>query len=435
MKQKRKINIVTLGCSKNVVDSEYLMKQLDASGWQVLHNSNDADAKVVIINTCGFVADAKEESVDTILNFVEAKKSGLISKVFVMGCLSQRYRTELAEEIPDVDGFFGVSDLPSILSTLDTQYIPKYENRRMISTPRHYAYLKISEGCSLGCSFCAIPLIRGKHVSKPIPELVDQAKWLAEEGVKELILIAQDSTFYGKDIYGKRELSTLLKKLETVEGLEWIRVHYAYPAGFPLDVIDVMKSSSKICRYIDIPFQHISDRVLTAMRRGVNKNQTIELIEKLRYEIPEIALRTTFLVGHPGESDEDFIELKEFVRAMKFDRLGVFTFSPEEGTLSANLKDSISEEIKQERMQEIMEIQQGISLENNLSRVAKEYKVIVDRHEGEFYVGRTEFDSPEVDQEVLIKDNVSFKLKSGDFVNCLIESASDYDMFGSVVVR
>lgn len=429
----RKINVVTLGCSKNVVDSEYLMEQLEVGGWEVIFDSNDTSARVVVINTCGFIADAKEESIDTILSFVEAKKRGQIDKVFVMGCLSQRYRQELTEEIPEVDGLFGVTDMPEILRSLNTSISEKHLNQRYITTPSHYAFLKISEGCSWGCSYCAIPLIRGKHISKPIPNLVEEAQFLVNQGVKELILIAQDSTFYGMDIYGERKLSELINELSRIDGLEWIRIHYAYPTGFPMDLLTVMRSNPKVCKYIDIPFQHVSTNVLKAMRRGINREETIKLIDTLRSEVPGVAIRTTLLVGHPGETEGDFNELLDFVKEMKFDRLGVFAYSEEEGTHSATLADDVPEAVKQHRVEQIMELQQQISLYNNKLRLNKIFKVIVDREEEEYYIGRTEFDSPEVDQEVLISKNQSVILKPGDFVSCRIMDVADYDLYGELV--
>ena len=429
----RKINVVTLGCSKNVVDSEYLMKQLEVGDWEVIYDSNDTSARVVVINTCGFIADAKEESIDTILSFVEAKKSGQIDKVFVMGCLSQRYREELTEEIPEVDGFFGVTDMPEILRRLNTSLSEKYLNQRHITTPSHYAFLKISEGCSWGCSYCAIPLIRGKHISKPIPNLLEEAQVLVNQGVKELILIAQDSTFYGMDIYGERKISELITELSRIDGLEWIRIHYAYPTCFPMDLLTVMRSNPKVCKYIDIPFQHVSTNVLKAMRRGINREETIKFIETLRSEVPEVAIRTTLLVGHPGETEGDFNELLDFVRDMKFDRLGVFAYSEEEGTHSATLADDVPDAVKQSRVEQIMELQQQISLDNNKLKLNRIFKVIVDREEEEYYIGRTEFDSPEVDQEVLISKNQTIALKPGDFVSCKIVDVADYDLYGEVV--
>jgi len=409
------------------------MKQLEVGDWEVIFDSNDTSARVVVINTCGFIADAKEESIDTILSFVEAKKSGQIDKVFVMGCLSQRYRQELTEEIPEVDGFFGVTDMPEILRSLNTSISEKHLNQRHITTPSHYAFLKISEGCSWGCSYCAIPLIRGKHISKPIPNLVEEAQFLVNQGVKELILIAQDSTFYGMDIYGERKLSELINELSRIDGLEWIRIHYAYPTGFPMDLLTVMRSNPKVCKYIDIPFQHVSTNVLKAMRRGINREETIKLIDTLRSEVPGVAIRTTLLVGHPGETEGDFNELLDFVKEMKFDRLGVFAYSEEEGTHSATLADDVPEAVKQSRVEQIMELQQQISLYNNKLRLNKIFKVIVDREEEEYYIGRTEFDSPEVDQEVLISKNQSVILKPGDFVSCRIMDVADYDLYGELV--
>ncbi len=433
MENLKKINIITLGCSKNLVDSEYLMKQLETGGWTVVFDSNDLSAKVVIVNTCGFIADAKEESVFTIVSLVEAKQKGDIDKIFVMGCLSQRYKEDLKKELPEVDGFFGVNEMPEILTALNTNVSEEFLNRRLLTTPKHYAYLKISEGCSWGCSFCAIPLIRGKHVSKSMPELIEQAKWLAQNGVKELILIAQDSTYYGKDIYGERRLPELMEKLSGIEGIEWIRLHYAYPTGFPDELLSVIASEPKVCKYIDIPFQHISDKVLKMMRRGITKEQTLELVKKIRQTIPDVAIRTTLLVGHPGEGEEEFNELVDFVKASRFERLGVFAYSEEEGTHSATYADEIPENVKQERVEKLMSIQREVSLENNRRRIGKSLKVIIDREEGEFYVGRSEFDSPEVDQEILIDKSLSRALVPGDFVLCTIENADDYDLYGKVI--
>lgn len=431
--QKRKVNVVTLGCSKNIVDSEYLMKQLEVDGWEVVFDSNDPTAKVVVVNTCGFIGDAKEESINTILSFVEAKRKGVIEKFFVMGCLSQRYRNELKDEIPEVDHFFGVNDLPLILSSLNATYSDKLLNQRFITTPTHYAYLKISEGCSWGCSYCAIPMIRGKHISKPIPELIDEAKFLVKQGVKELIVIAQDSVFYGMDLYGERRLPQLIDELSMIDGVEWIRIHYAYPNGFPMQLAEIMQNNPKVCKYLDIPFQHISDNVLSIMRRGITKHETLDFIEKLRAVVPDVALRTTLLVGHPGESEADFQELLEFVKQTKFDRLGVFTYSEEEGTHSATLDNNIPEEVKQSRAEQIMELQQEISLNNNSLKIGKEFKIIIDREEDEFFVGRTEYDSPEVDQEVFITHPSNSSINLGDFVNCKITSVSDYDLFGELL--
>ena len=431
---KKKINIVTLGCSKNVVDSEVLMKQLELGGWELVHDSNDPSAKVVVVNTCGFIADAKEESVDTIMNFVNAKNKGLIDRLYVMGCLSQRYKNELVAEIPEVDGFFGVSDLPAILNTLDNPFFTDCANKRFITTPKHYAYLKISEGCNWGCSYCAIPLIRGKHISKSIEDLVAEAKYLASEGVKELIVIAQDSTYYGIDLYGKRKISELLNELSKIDRIEWIRLHYAYPANFPMDLIETIKNNPKICKYIDIPFQHISDNMLKLMRRGITKSETIEFVETIRKNIPDISIRTTFLVGHPGETKEDFKELIDFVEKYRFDRVGVFTYSEEEGTHAAiSMKDNIPQKVKERRSAELMELQQNISLVNNLKRVGQTLKVIIDSVDNDEIVGRTEYDSPEVDQEVLLSNPQKRKVNVGDFVNVRVLSAQDYDLYGEII--
>jgi len=430
---KKKINIVTLGCSKNIVDSEFLMKQLDFDGWQVLHDSNDTSAKVVVINTCGFIADAKEESTDTILRFVNAKNEGIIDRVYVMGCLSQRYKSELEKEIPEVDGFYGVTDLPEILKDLKSKYNEEIANYRLIQTPKHYAYLKISEGCNWGCSFCAIPLIRGKYTSRTIESLIDETKQLAKEGVKELLVIAQDITFYGLDIYGKRMISDLINELSKIKGIEWIRLHYAYPSNFPMDLVDVIKDNPKVCKYIDIPFQHISDNMLKKMRRGLTKDETIALVRKLRNDVPDIAIRTTFLVGHPGETEEDFNELIEFVKESKFDRVGVFTYSEEEGTNSAiKYKDEISQEEKERRSSILMELQRDISYNNNLGKIGNTFKVIVDRFEDNYIICRSEFDSPEVDQEVLVAKG-DRKVKTGDFLDVKILSCEDYDLIGEII--
>lgn len=431
---KKKINIVTLGCSKNVVDSEVLMKQLELGGWELVHDSNDPSAKVVVVNTCGFIADAKEESVDTIMNFVNAKKNGVIERLYVMGCLSQRYKDELVKEIPEVDGFYGVSDLPDILKTLDNPLFTDCTNQRFITTPKHFAFLKISEGCNWGCSYCAIPLIRGKHISKSIDDLVAEAKYLASQGVKELIVIAQDSTFYGIDLYGKRMISELLNELGKIDKIEWIRLHYAYPANFPMDLIETIKNNPKICKYIDIPFQHISDNMLKLMRRGITKSETIEFVETIRKNIPDISIRTTFLVGHPGETAEDFKELIDFVEKYRFDRVGVFTYSEEEGTHAAiSMKDNIPQKVKERRSSQLMELQQNISLANNLKRVGQTLKVIIDSVDNDEIVGRTEYDSPEVDQEVLLSNPQKRKVNVGDFVNARIISAQDYDLIGEMI--
>lgn len=430
---KKKINIVTLGCSKNLVDSEVLMKQLELGGWELVHDSNDPSAKVVVVNTCGFIADAKEESVDTIMNFVNAKKNGVIDRLYVMGCLSQRYKDELVKEIPEVDGFYGVSDLPDILKTLENPLFTDCTNQRFITTPKHFAFLKISEGCNWGCSYCAIPLIRGKHISKSIDDLVAEAKYLTSQGVKELIVIAQDSTFYGIDLYGKRMISELLNELSKIDKIEWIRLHYAYPANFPKDLIETIKNNPKICKYIDIPFQHISDNMLKLMRRGITKSETIEFVETIRKNIPDISIRTTFLVGHPGETAEDFKELIDFVEKYQFDRVGVFTYSEEEGTHAAvAMKDSIPQKEKDRRSAELMELQQNISFANNQKRVGQVLKVIIDSVNEDEIIGRTEYDSPEVDQEVLLSNPQNREVKVGDFVNVRILSAQDYDLIGEI---
>lgn len=429
---KKKINIVTLGCSKNIVDSERLYKQLEANGFSVVHDSNDTNAKVVVINTCGFIGDAKEESVDTILSFAHAKVKGKIRHLFVMGCLAERYKKDLQVEIPEVDEFFGVNNLEDIVRSIGGDLKTDLLGERTITTPKHYAYLKISEGCNWGCSYCAIPLIRGKHVSVPIESLVAEATSLAKNGVKELLVIAQDSTYYGLDIYGKRMLAELLDHLSEVEGIEWIRLHYAYPTFFPEEVITVLRDNPKVCAYLDIPFQHISDKVLKKMRRGITKEETYALINKLKQEIPDIALRTTLLVGHPGESAAEFEELKEFVQTVKFDRLGVFPYSEEDNTFSAiNFEDSVPEETKQERVEEIMRLQSQIALSNNLQRVGKHMRVLIDRIEGDFYIARSEYDSPEVDQEVLIEATQDAKI--GEFYMVEITDAEEFDLYAKFI--
>ncbi|HOP05439.1 MAG TPA: 30S ribosomal protein S12 methylthiotransferase RimO [Tenuifilaceae bacterium] len=431
----KKVNVITLGCSKNIVDSEYLMKQLQVGGWDVYHDSNNPNVDVVIVNTCGFIADAKEESIDTILSLVEAKKSGQISKIFVMGCLSQRYKEELTKEIPEVDGYYGVDNLPDILQDLNSPFSTENSNKRLLTTPNHFAYLKIAEGCNWGCSFCAIPLIRGKFVSKPIPELIEQTKSLVSEGVREIILIAQDTTFYGKDIYGERKIAELVDTLAQIDGLEWIRIHYTYPFGFPDDLLDVMARNPKVCKYLDIPLQHINNRILKSMKRRISNVETIELVNKIRTKVPGIAIRTTMLVGYPGETEEEFNELLNFVSESRFDRLGVFAYSPEENTPSENLNDSVLQNVKHERVERLMEVQRNISREINENRVGQVYRVVVDREEGGFYACRTEFDSPEVDQEVLIKQNNRQDVNIGNFYFCKITSADDYDLYGDFIEK
>ena len=429
---KHKINIVTLGCSKNTVDSEQLARQIEANNLQVVHNSNDTDVKTVVINTCGFIGDAKEESINTILEFVNAKEEGLIDQVYVMGCLVERYKKDLQEEIAEVDQYFGVNKLQDVVEGLGFNYKKNLLGERSTTTPPHYAYLKISEGCNKSCAFCAIPLIRGKHQSKSIEEIVDEARFLVARGVKELILIAQDLTFYGIDRYKKPMLDVLLEQLSDIAGLQWIRLHYVYPMHFPPRVLELMRERSNICNYIDIPLQHISNRMLKQMRRGNTQESTYELIRQFKSEVPGIALRTTLLVGHPGETEQDFEELKEFVRFARFDRLGVFTFSNEEDTWAdKNYEDDIPEEVKQARMEEILEIQREISFELNQERVGREFKVLIDRKEGDFYIGRTEYDSPEVDNEVLI-ETAGNELIIGEFYQVVIDRADEFDLYAEL---
>lgn len=427
---KRRINIVTLGCSKNVVDSEQLSKQLQFNDFIVSHNSNEK-SEVVVINTCGFIADAKQESIDTILRYVDAKSEGLIEKVFVMGCLSERYKDQLQAEIEGIDGFYGVADLPQIITDLGAKYKKELLGERNLSTPKHYAYLKIAEGCDRKCSFCVIPIIRGKHISKPLEDLVNEAKKLASKGVKELILIAQDLNYYGIDLYGEPRLKQLLEALSGIEELHWIRLHYTYPIHFSKDLLQLINEKPTICNYIDIPLQHISEPILKSMKRGSSEEKTRALIANIKSLIPNVALRTTMIVGYPGETQDDFEKLLEFIKEVKFDRLGVFTYSPEEDTLAYELEDNISEEVKLYRMEELMNVQEQISLELNELKIGNTYKTLIDRVEGEYYVGRTEFDSPEVDNEVLIKvsDN---QFNIGDFYAIKIESATEFDLFGSL---
>ncbi|MDR1199017.1 MAG: 30S ribosomal protein S12 methylthiotransferase RimO [Prevotellaceae bacterium] len=431
----KKINLITLGCSKNIVDSEYLSAQFTANGYRVIFDSNDASAKTVVINTCGFISAAKEESINTIMRFVEAKRRGEIEHLFVFGCLAERYANELRAEIPEVDSFFGVKSLKDIVARTGMQYRQSMIGERCMSTPKHYAYLKIAEGCNRRCSYCAIPLIRGKYESIGIEQLLAEARLLSEHGVRELLVIAQDTTYYGLDIYKKQKLAELLDRLSRIDGISWIRLHYAYPSGFPEDVIAEMAGNPKICKYVDIPFQHINNNVLQKMRRNSNV-EIYRLIENLRKQIPDIALRTTLLVGHPGEDENAFDELKNFVRDVKFDRLGVFPYSEEEGTFSAlNFEDNIPEIIKNARADEIMDIQNSISKELNASRVGKKYCVIVDRIESDYIVARTEYDSPEIDNEVLIPlASAGNSLpQAGDFVNVKITESEDYDLYGELV--
>lgn len=426
------INVVTLGCSKNVVDSEHLMAQAAAAGYRVTFDSNSTRAKIVVINTCGFINDAKQESIDTILSFAMARNEGRIERLFVMGCLSERYADELREAIPEVDEFFGVRTFEGVLKALEVERKAELETERVLTTPKHYAYLKIAEGCDRRCGYCAIPLIRGGHVSVPIETLVKEAEWLASQGVKELMVIAQDTTFYGIDLYGKRKLAELLRALCRIEGLEWIRLHYAYPASFPADVIEVMRDEPKICKYLDIPLQHISDSQLRSMKRSIDKAGTIKLIADLRKAIPDLAIRTTMLVGYPGETDADFAELKEFVRESKFERLGVFTYSAEEGTYSAEkLTDDVPEEVKRARADEIMELQSAISYGCNERRIGRTERVIVDGKVDGRWIARSQYDSPEVDTEIEIR--TTKRLRKGAFYNVRIVEADEYDLVAELI--
>ncbi len=431
--KKNKVNVVTLGCSKNIVDSEVLMGQLKANKFDVEHESENDDHNIVIINTCGFVDNAKQESIDTILRYVEAKKEGSVEKVYVTGCLSERYKGDLEKEIPEVDAYFGTRELPKILKTLKADYKKELVGERLLTTPQHFAYFKISEGCDRPCSFCAIPLMRGKHVSVEIDELVNRAKTLAAKGTKELLLIAQDLTYYGLDIYKKRELANLVDKLSDVEGIDWIRLHYAFPSGFPMEVLDVMKNRSNVCNYLDMPLQHISDNMLTSMRRGITKQKTIDLVNKIRDKVPGIALRTTLIAGYPGETKQDHEEMLRWVEETKFERLGIFTYSHEENTHAHLLKDDVSAATKRKRADAVMEIQQAISLDLNQSKVGQSFKVLFDRKEGEFFIGRTEFDSPDVDNEVLVKATNDNYVRIGDFANVKITEATDFDLYGELI--
>lgn len=425
---KNKINVITLGCSKNTYDSEVLMGQLKSNNKNVVH---DEEGNIVVINTCGFIDNAKQQSIDTILENVKKKNEGLIDKVFVTGCLSERYKPDLKKEIPDVDEYFGTTEMPSLLKHLGADYKHELIGERLLTTPKNYAYLKISEGCDRPCSFCAIPLMRGKHKSVSIEDLVSQAKILAEKGIKELILIAQDSTYYGIDLYGTRSLSKLLKELVKVDGVEWIRLHYAFPNGFPVDVLEVINSEPKICNYIDIPLQHISNKILKSMKRGASMEKINDLIQMFRDKVPEIAIRTTLIVGYPGETNEDYELLKEWVKNTKFDRLGCFTYSHEENTGAYKLTDDVPQKIKNDRLNEIMEIQSQISWELNQKKIGKKFKVLIDRKRGNYYVGRTQYDSPDVDNEVLIQADTNF-LRVGEFVDVKIIEASDFDLYAEV---
>ena len=429
--KKNKINVVTLGCSKNVYDSEVLMGQLKANGKDVVH---EEEGNIVVINTCGFINNAKEESVNTILEYVQKKNDGDVDKVFVTGCLSERYKPDLAKEIPSVDEYFGTTELPGLLKALGADYKHELIGERLTTTPKNYAYLKIAEGCDRPCSFCAIPIMRGKHRSTPIEEIIIEAEKLAANGVKELILIAQDLTYYGLDLYKKRNLAELLEALVKVEGVEWIRLHYAFPTGFPLDVLDVMNRELKVCNYLDIPLQHISDSILKSMRRGTTKEKTTKLLQEFRAKVPNMTIRTTLIVGYPGETEANFQELKQWVTDMRFERLGCFTYSHEENTHAYNLEDDVPEEVKIDRANQIMEIQSQISWELNQQKIGQEFKVVVDRKEGNYFVGRTDFDSPDVDNEVLI-DATKTYLKTGEYTTIKITEAEDFDLYGEVVAK
>jgi ribosomal protein S12 methylthiotransferase len=429
--KKNKINVVTLGCSKNVYDSEVLMGQLRANNKEVVH---EEEGNVVVINTCGFIANAKEESINTILEYVQKKEDGLVDKVFVTGCLSERYKPDLQKEIPNVDKYFGTTELPGLLKALGADYKHELIGERLTTTPKNYAYLKIADGCDRPCSFCAIPLMRGKHRSTPVEEVVIEAQKLAANGVKELILIAQDLTYYGLDIYKERALAKLLKELVKVDGIEWIRLHYAFPTGFPMEVLDVMRHEPKICNYIDIPLQHIADPILRSMRRGTTQEKTTKLLDKFRAAVPEMAIRTTLIVGYPGETEAHFQTLKQWVQEQRFERMGCFTYSHEENTHAYQLEDDVPEEVKMQRANEIMDIQSQISWELNQQKIGKEFRVIIDRNEGSYYVGRTEFDSPDVDNEILINSEEGY-LRTGEFYSVLITAAEDFDLYAQVIPK
>lgn len=431
---RQRVNVVTLGCSKNLHDSEVLMGQLRGNAIEVVHDANSVQADdVVIINTCGFIDQAKQESIDTILQYSALKEEGKVGKVIVTGCLSERYKPELSAEIPNVDAYFGTNDLKPLLATVGADY--KYEllGERLLTTPSHFAYFKIAEGCNRPCSFCAIPLMRGKHRSKPVEELEKEARFLASQGTKELILIAQDLTYYGLDLYGQRNLADLLRRLSDVPGIEWIRLQYAYPSGFPMEILDVMNERENICNYLDMPLQHISDPMLRSMRRGITKQKTIDLVQAIRDKVPDIALRTTLICGYPGETEADFEEMRDWVEATRFDRLGCFTYSHEEKTHAHTLKDDVPADVKEARVEAIMDVQQGISWEKNQSRIGQEYRVLIDRVDEEYFVGRTEYDSPEVDNEVLIPLNADNYAGVGRFVKVRIDRAEEFDLYGSIV--
>ena len=426
------MNVITLGCSKNIFDSEVMMSQLKANDYDVHHEDNNGDSEIVIINTCGFIDNAKQESIDTILQWSEAKEEGYVDRVYVTGCLSQRYRDDLEREIPNVDAYFGTRELPRLMKTLRADYKHELVGERLLTTPSHYAYFKIAEGCDRPCSFCAIPLMRGKHRSTPIEDLVKQAEHLAAQGVKELILIAQDLTYYGLDLYKKRALADLLEKLSDVEGIDWIRLHYAFPTGFPMDVLDVMRERDNICNYLDMPLQHASTRMLKAMRRGITREKTYELIQSIRDRVPGIALRTTLIAGYPGETEDDFNQLMEWVQELEFERLGIFTYSHEENTHAYNFDDDVPDELKKERAEAVMDIQSGISYNHNQKLVGKTLNVLFDRVEGDYFIGRTEFDSPEVDNEVWVPKEDHY-VRLGDFAPVRIVSAEHYDLHGKVI--
>jgi ribosomal protein S12 methylthiotransferase len=429
--KQNKVNVITLGCSKNLVDSEVMMGQLRANDFEVVHESSKNDASIVIINTCGFIDNAKQESVDTILHYAKKKEQGKIDRLIVTGCLSERYKPDLEKEITNVDAYFGTRDLPLLLKTLGADYKHELIGERLLTTPRHFAYMKISEGCDRPCSFCAIPLMRGKHLSRPMEELVTEAKSLAAGGTKELLLIAQDSTYYGLDLYKDRRLGELMRKLAEVDGIEWIRLHYAFPSGFPEDVLDVMRTEPKICKYIDIPLQHISDNMLKSMKRGTTEAKTYELVNRFREKVPGIALRTTLIAGYPGETEADHEAMLRFVEKARFDRLGIFTYSHEENTSAYALNDDVPEEVKQQRAEAVMALQQEVSEDINSHKVGNTYKVLFDRKEGDYFVGRTEFDSPEVDNEVLVSAKDTY-IRIGDFAPVKITSTAAFDLYGEV---
>ncbi len=431
--KKNKVNVVTLGCSKNLVDSEVLMGQLKANKFEVEHEGTGNDHQIVIINTCGFVENAKQESIDTILRYVDAKKNGEVEKVYVTGCLSERYKADLEKEIPLVDAYFGTRDLPKILKTLKADYKHELVGERLLTTPNHYAYFKISEGCDRPCSFCAIPLMRGTHISVAKEDLVQRAKTLAKNGTKELLFIAQDLTYYGLDIYKKRELADLIDRISDVEGIEWIRLHYAFPSGFPMEVLDVMNAKKNVCNYLDMPLQHISDNMLKSMRRGITKQKTIDTVNQIRDKVPGIAIRTTLIAGYPGETEKDHEEMLQWVQDSKFDRLGIFTYSHEENTYAFNLKDDVSEKLKKKRADAVMAVQQEISYNLNQQKIGNQFKVLFDRKEGGYFVGRTEFDSPDVDNEVLVKATDNEYISNGSFANVKITSATDFDLYGELL--